>query len=424
MTFKYYLSGTDFSSSGCQIINSFQAQVNQLFDAAPDAYSVQEETVFESGSYVDVEARINRGINSYTGAKLGDDFKLIVFKDLAHASTLGMKYFFNDNYWITYNTEIVKNFAASCMVRRCNNTLRWVDIDGNYWSEPCSIEYDFGGYDDKVTKANPVTPGKSLTIYCQLNSKTKKIHAGQRFLFGNDNEWSAYYVLGNAVRNFLNQQTLDNESGQILYLELGSHSVSNDMDDLVLGIADKYKNEYSLSVLPTTISGSVGSSTQIYSTLTLHGDIISKPISYLSSASPIATVSGSGLVNFISNGSCNISAYMTNNTSASAIISVAISASAVSAYEIRITPNIGYILESDTTTYTIYGYVNGIVQSDIFNFNLVNANVPINHYVKTDINGNSFSIKNIEKYLDFPLLINCVSGINTKQISIELRGGF
>jgi hypothetical protein len=345
MPFKYYpLSLSPPTSASAIMIDQFQKLLDDQFKVATDVFDVQEEYVFASGSYINANVRIVGAISSVTGQKLSDDYKTILFQDITHTVGVGRLFYFDENYWLVTNTEKIKNLAASCTVRRCNNVLRWTDTNGNIYQEYCVLDYDFGGYDDNIKKDTPVTPGKSLSLYCQLNSKTKTILAGQRFIFGvNGGSWSAFYTLGNAVRNFLNQKTTDNTSGQLLYLELGSHSVSNDTDDLVLGIADRYKNSYTISASPVVISGSVGGSTQIYTILTLNDDVVLKPISYLSSASSIATVSGSGLVTFVSTGSCNITTYMTNNTSASALSTVTISASAVSDYEIRVTPNTGFI---------------------------------------------------------------------------------
>ena len=426
MAYKYFTSSSPvyFQSTSGYITEEFYANVTEQFYNASDVFTIKEEYPFASGSLIDVDVRILTVVDPVTGIKVGDDWKKLVFKPDHVPVSIGSLFFFNENFWIGYNANSIKSLVNDVVVKRCNNVLRWTDINGNTYQEFASLDYDFGGYDDNIKKDTPVTPGKSLSLYCQFNNKTKTISAGQRFLFGNTNVWNCFYVLGNAVRNFLNQKTTDNTSNQLLYLELGSHSVNLDTDDVILGIADKYKNNYTISVLPTTISGSVGGSAQIYPTITLNGDIISKDISYLSSSSAIATVSGSGLVNFVSTGSCNIRTYITNNTSASAIIPVTISASAISAYEIRITSNDGYILEGDTKTYTVYGYINGIVQGDTFTFNLADANVPVDHYIKTNINGNSFSVQNIERFFDYPVLITCTNGINSKQIEIWLNGAF
>ena len=304
MSFKYYpLSLSPPTSASSILIDTFQSLLNEQFSIATDVFDIEEEYVFASGSYINTKVRIVSAINSATGQKLPDDYKTILFKDIDHSIMVGKLFYFDQNYWLATNVEKIKNLTASCTVRRCNNVLRWIDVNGNLNQEYCVLDYDFGGYDDNIKKDTPVTPGKTLSLYCQLNSKTNKIYSGQRFIFGSPNgEWSAFYILGNAVRNFLNQKTTDNTSGQILYLELGSHAVNPDSDDLVLGIADKYKNSYLLSVFPISTSGSIGGSVQIYPTITLNGDPVTKPISYLSSASPIATVSNSGLIDFISTG--------------------------------------------------------------------------------------------------------------------------
>jgi hypothetical protein len=93
-------------------------------------------------------------------------------------------------------------------------------------------------------------------------------------------------------------------------------------------------------------------------------------------------------------------------------------------YEIRVSPNDGFILEGDTKTISVYGYINGVLQGDSFVFALANSNVPANKYTMTTLNGNSFSIKNNEMYLDYPLIITATSGSNVATISNELRGAW
>ena len=123
--YKYFTSSSPvyFSSTGSTILNEFQEFLNVEFFNAPDAFVIQEETVIGSGSYANVDVRVNTVIDSATGKNLGDDWKKLIFKDLAHSVSMGVKFYFDSNYWVTVNTERLKNFAASCTVRRCNNTL-------------------------------------------------------------------------------------------------------------------------------------------------------------------------------------------------------------------------------------------------------------------------------------------------------------
>lgn len=425
MGYKYLLSGSPLSFQSTQqtFLDGFQGFLNDQFYNAPDIYTIQEEVVLGSNSFSDVVVRVNRAINSSTGEKLGDDFKLILFPDLNHATGLGYKYYFDNNYWIVVFSEIFKNIAASCMVRRCNNVLRWIDEDGNYYTEPCAIDYVISRPRDESGSANPVTPQGMIDVYAQGNIRTRTIKENQRFLFGPPNNRRAFKIFGDGLRTFLNQNTMDDTSANMLKFNMGGNYVNPETDDLVNGIADGKKFVFSLSLSPSSISGSVGSTYQLIPNLTLNGIVSTKPLSYYSSSSSIATVSSSGIVTLVSSGSANIVCHMTDNITASAI-TLATCSSSIDLYDIRISPNQQYIFEDDTVTFSSYLYLNGVQQADAFTYAIANSDVPTANYEFNVIDGNNFSIKNKLKYLNDPLVIDITSGSYASQLSLEMRGSW
>lgn len=426
MAYKYTEAMTNIYNytTGCGILSEYQAFINEQFYNAPDSFAIQEEYPFASGFYVEVDVRVNRGINTYTGEKLGDDFKNLIFRDLQHATSIGTKYFFNNNYWVVINSEIIKNFAASCTIRRCNNRLRWVNENGVYYEEPCSIEYKISRPRDEVGSYNPVTPQGYIEVFSQLNDKTKKIKGNQRFLFGSVQNRVAFKVFGDGVRSYLNQETLDDESAALLSLSMGGNFVNTETDDITLGIADYNKIVYAITISPSAINGSTADSIQLNSILTFNSTAVTRPLSYVSSNSSVATTSGSGLITLVSAGSCITTVSMTSNSSVSGSLLINVSASALTDYQVRITPNVDYILEGDTTDYDVYLYTSGSVQGNSFTMTLANGNVPTDHYVLTITDGNNFSIENKEFFLDYPLVINCTSGSFTKQLNVQMLGAW
>jgi len=426
MAYKYFLAGSPiyFESPNQTFIREFDTNIDLEFTVASDYYTIQEEATFASGSLSNVGVRITTATDPATNEKLGDDFKTILTNSTHAALTLGQKFYFDTNYWIVYNSSSLKSLVNSAIVRRCNNVLRWIDDNGMLHTEPCAIPPEIRQSNDTSGTINPVTPGGFIYAYAQANSVSRKIKANQRFLFGNADNWIVYKVIGNGVRNFLNNQTSNNDSCQLLELILERNFLNEDTDDLVNGIANYHSSSYSLSVIPTSITGNIGDTFQVTPTLTRNGDPITKPISYSTSASPIATVSGSGLVTLITNGSCIITGCMTNNTSASAVIPVTVSASAVSNYEIRVSPDSDYILEGETKTYDVKLYLDGVVQADTFTFIINDANVPLDKYTLASPNGNTFVLTNNAYYLDYPLVISCTSGTHNRLLSISLRGAW
>jgi hypothetical protein len=221
----------------------------------------------------------------------------------------------------------------------------------------------------------------------------------------------------------LNQETLNDESGKLLFLSLGGNFINKDTDNLTLGIADYYTNVYALTLSPATLTGNIGDTYQLQSLVSINNDPATRAVTYTTSASSKATVSGSGIVSLVSAGSAIITCYMTDNTTISASSVITISASATSLSEVRISPVIDYILESDTTNFTTYVYSSGCVTSDTFTF-AVSGSVPTDHYTFTAVSGNSFSVKNITKYLDDTLTITATSGSYSGHIDLELRGAW
>jgi hypothetical protein len=115
---------------------------------------------------------------------------------------------------------------------------------------------------------------------------------------------------------------------------------------------------------------------------------------------------------------------MGGNPSVSASALISVTASGTTTNEIRVTPSDNVeILEGDTTTFTTYLYTNGVQQADTFTFAPTNSNVPTDHYILIP-SSNGFSLENVERYLDLPLLITATTGSYTKQISITLNGAF
>lgn len=296
MTYKYYnLSPplSDFASASSVIVSQFQALITEQFSVASDVFDIYEESTFASGSYICLQARVNDAINTETGEKLGDDFKILLFSDINHLVSIGKKYYFNDNHWVTVFTKSIKNLTANCTVRRCNNVLRWISSGSEVLEEPCAIEYKTNNPRDDIPNTNLVTPGGYMTIYTQLNDRTIQIKDGQRFLFGNTHNWSCFKVFGGGVRNYTNQSTEDNSSAKLLKLEVQTNFVNEDTDDILLGIADRYLYPTSASsvanivVIPNSgsiIEGELGSfDVRLYSG------------SMVTSASFVFTVSGSNV---------------------------------------------------------------------------------------------------------------------------------
>lgn len=422
----YTFTNASLSAFGKQpkdtYIDLFKATLEAGFYNASDWWTIQEEYPRTSQDYQNVDVRITHVINAETGVKLGDDWKSILFKEVEHSTSLGNFYQFDSNIWLVINTEVVKNLAATATLKRCNNVLRWVDVGtGHFYSEPCSIDYLIKEPRDYATAGSAwVTPSGYLQIRTQFNERTNLIKPNQRFLFGNPGNWTAYKVVGTGANNFNNQETFDNLSTGILWIEVVANYVNYDTDDLVNGIADVEQNIYSLTLDKASLTGSIGKQTTLEPTLLYNGNTTTRDLEWSSSNSSVATVSD-GVVSFVGAGNATITVSIVGNP-LSTTCSVTVSGAVVSNSRVVISPNQNYVLEGLTETFAVHLYVDDVQQGDTFTITCNGNGIPSSQYLFTQTDGNHFSIQNLKMFLTANLSITATSGTETAIYSITLKG--
>ena len=417
--------GTDSDNPKDRYRSLFQATLDDQFYNSSNWWTVSEESVIGSEEYSDIDVRITHVINAETGLKLGDDWKTLLFKDVNHNVELGKLYTFDSNTWITVNTEIYKNLTGTCTIRRCNNTLRWVDeATGHYYEEPCAIEYLVKEPRNYATAGSPfITPGGFLHIQTQFNERTNLINENQRFLFGNVGHWTCYKVIGTGLNDFRNQETFDNTSAKILTVDVIADFVNNELDDVVNGIADVNTNVYTITLNKTTAEGAVADTVELYGTVTYNGKIVTRTITWTTDNVRVATVDDDGVVTLGAVGTATITGTIEGNPESD---SCAITVSELPADndEVRISPEKNYILEGTTQTYTVYLYTNDVAQADVFVITCNGNSVPSTSYTFTQTGNNGFSVVNTLRDDSSYLTITCTAGLNVKTFNIYLRGAW
>lgn len=408
-------------------IDLTQQTLNDEFYDSSDWFTIQEETAFASGEYQNIDVRVNSVVNPTTGDNIEDDFKKLLFPDLTHPVELGKFYKFDDNYWMTINVDKIKTLYQTILVRRCNNSLRWIDEKtGALYTQPCVIEYRIKENRDYSTAGSAiVVPSGMIEVYYQVNDQTNKIKPNQRFLFGNPSNWTSYRVEGGGISNFNLQKTLDNTTAGFGRLSMTVDFKNYEDDDLTNGIANNGTNIYVLTLNQSSISGDTSQTVQLVATLTLNGFSASKTLVWSSSDETIATVSPTGLVTFVGEGTATITCELDDNATVKDTCSVTVGTSPVDNYQVVISPsNKNYILEGLEQTWTVYLYKNGVQQSDAFVFTLDPNTVPNDNYIYTLLGDNSFKVKNVQRFLTDYLEVSCVSGSYSEIIQINLRGAW
>ena len=422
----FMLDPNSGKGKGEQFKDKFQAVLDRDFSGSPDIYTISEQDGIGLDTYHNIDVRINRGIRVYTGREVGNDWRLLMFKDLNHPVTLGLKYFFNDNWWLVYNIETTNNFAASCMVKRCNNVLRWKDVNGNLHTEPCIFDSLVARARDQMSTEDLVNVQGYINCYVQLNEHTALIEENQRFLIGHPQKRVAYKVFGNGIRNFINGSTYDDNSASMLLLTLGGSHVNPATDDIENGIANAYPYSFKIGNLPMDIEGKPGTSYQLQPILYQDDVALSSgSFIYRSLDNLVATVDVNGGVTFVSDGITQINISYSENSSVYEIVNVVVDSTSINPV-ITITPEPSFILEGEEVTYIARLFIGGEeISGVIFAVSVSDQNnVPQSSFVITKLSDNTFKVKNIKKYLyDTLKLMISTNGYN-REIEIELRGLF
>jgi hypothetical protein len=345
---------------------------------------------------------------------LGDDFKEVIFSNMNHPKGMGMRYFFDNNYWLTINTDYYHFVTASTVIRRCNNTLNWLMPNGQIHNEVCVIEYL--DQSDTFEYRNSLNiPRGDIHVVAQYNQYTKNIQVDDRFLF-NGQAFRCRYV-----NNYLHTYTLDNDSTPLIYLSMIKDNISAE-DDRLNNVANVNKYQYSLNINEEPFQQSVGYSGQLTATLKLNDNVVLLPLVWSSSDVSIATIDNSGNFTLLSNGNVSFGCRMQDNPIVNDSLTVTVVIIPVPESQIIISPNQLQITQGKQVDYTVYRYDNDIQMPDTF---IITATgVPSGYYILNILSGNSFRISNVKMYTDAVLHIKCVSNVDSSEadIDISLKG--
>jgi hypothetical protein len=396
---------------------SLQALANNTFENASTLAKIQEEKTFGNLDWSDdLQVRITHIISDKnTGEKLGDDFRNVIFPDMTHKCVLGQRYSFDNNYWIIVNTDKFKYPTISACIRRVNNVLNNYDKYGVLHSEPCIIDYQIRSTDFDFNN-NIIVPDGYTTILVQGNEWTKMYHLNQRFMFGGQ-AWKCTFI-----NNFQRINTLDNSSVNLIRMILMKDAIAPD-DDVINNIPNTKTYNYTISIdqgnileqqvnYTSTLSATVKNGTEIVNGMELLWE---------SNDNNICEIQQNGSFILKSEGTCNVTVSLKDNSSVSALLIINVVALPVDNYEIRISPNISEILQGDFQTFDVALYHNNIRQNDIITS--IPSGVPSSYYKFTSAS-NGFTITNLKQYTSSPLVVVCSGGGYSKNISINLSGGW
>ena len=250
MNFKY---SNAFKSN--ETPRAFYEELNkniyeQSFENAPNYYAVDSTTPIEyeypygTSNWYRVEARVDNIILPNSGAKSGNDYKNFIFKPNFPLEILyGMKFRWKNNIWLVQNTDgMNSDIGKSCVVRRCNNVLRFFNQNGEKVYEPCCMDEVVRFTNTNRTPQITTAKGEYV-ILVQRNENTLGLKPNDRFLFGTPKQRECLRIYGTGIRNFINSVTDDENSPSLTQIYLEHYQYDAQLDDLEEGFCNAFKKQ-------------------------------------------------------------------------------------------------------------------------------------------------------------------------------------
>ena len=121
----------------------YQAAADDFWDNTSTVRTIQSQTAVGSREFVPEDVQVTSILNPKTGKDLGDDWREIVHKVYTEQTNYtGKLYQFDGKTWIATNTNKREGSVRTSIVRRCNQTLKWVA--GNELKQwACAFTTDF-----------------------------------------------------------------------------------------------------------------------------------------------------------------------------------------------------------------------------------------------------------------------------------------
>lgn len=225
---------TNFNESRLYYEQNLQEKINETYQYASDTYEIGQEKTVGSLDFVPLVCRVCHAINPKTGLNLGDDFKDLKFFDVFSHRIMGERYKFQNSIWITTNTDNYHYNTQSAIVRRCNNTLNYVDKNGRIIREPCIVGYSIK-YANIYYNTSVEIPQGTISVTVQSNENTQWVSINDRFILDNQ----VFKV--KSIKDYLRSNTELGSSVPLIEFEMFVDAISPD-DDFDLGIANMDKN--------------------------------------------------------------------------------------------------------------------------------------------------------------------------------------
>lgn len=391
-------------------LNHLQALIDDRWENSTQTkYDVLVQDEIGAETFSPVEISIDAQIESGTGFKLGDDYKIFSYRKIDTEVPNGLMYQYAENYWIATNTNKLASNTSSVSVRRCNNELRWINPENGFINKiPCIIDYELASPQPSKDKDIVVASGH-IVVTTQGNNLTRTIPLNQRFIFK-----------GQVFKVSANQDMLiddiDYEHATMIRIDMYKDTLQAD-DDLKNQVADALDINYSVSISNPIAEQIKGFKGKLYANTFLNGDIVNRDIVW--SGSDNCTVDLDGGFELIGEvgSTAIIKATLNGNSNVFAECSINIVDVVEDIYEIVVTPEFTEIKQNVPMEFSVNLYKNGVMQNNDVSVSI--SGVDSSYYTLVQ-DGNNFVLTSKKVSKNRLLLVFSANDI-TKEMAIQLK---
>lgn len=383
---------------------------SQWYDSAM-VCTVQEEDELGSFTFHDIEVWKNPVTTFTTNIIKNEyDFRQLMFRDNNHTIHRGHFYKIEDEIYMVYEGTHKDNPYSEVLVRRCNNLLKWIDMEtGELFTTPCIIDYNISQTNPRVNN-DIIVQNSSYTLILQGNEKTLKLKPNQRFIFNHQ----CYKFI--AYNNVLQNNYID-ENATMLFLDIDL-DITKPTDDIEHNIADYYAYDYDIVVENVPLRQATGERGRLFGSVLYNGKITQRQIHWSGNDNVVIRDDGSYTIIGNSGDEAIITATCGWQTKEIVII---IARSASNAKRIVIEPVPDKLFENQSIEFDVWVWKGDVKQTD--EISVTEPSNLHNHYTLRQDTEHHFILTNL-KCSTTPLHLQFSSGTLNRGIDIQLKALF
>lgn len=402
-----------------------QASVDSQWENTTLIDIIKEEQYPFNDEYVEHEVWVDTVSDvSVNTLKAIGNYINVIFKDIDHTRNYrGQKYKWREkdrNYESTYLCyDMISSVmgVAETKLIKCNNSIKIIDKTNGYiHEEPIFVGWEITSTNNQQNK-DGIIENRRLVCLMQKNKYTSGVVENERFMTSTNKAFKVTQIDDTNEENY-------NEDFCTMYtLFIEWTPILKDRDNLELGIADYYDNQYKLKInQEKEIEQSKGFVGKLTTTITKNEEIIDIPIVWKSDNEDAVVIDEYGNYEIVGEAETDaiIYCYLEGNESVNDFVNIKVVQELLPNKILVITPKITELKQNFEQEFSCGVYINEEKQEDVVE---CSANWTDSKYYILEETLNGWKLRNIHS-CNNKLELKFSSGDMEETMTIKLGGLF